>query len=66
MQRSRLERRAVDTTQKIRCSFCGTPNGAQKFFKGPGVYICGECVTRAQVALREDVEGSGNEPEIGF
>ena len=33
------------SSQNVRCSFCGKPQGAvQRLIAGPGVYICDECV----------------------
>ena len=48
---------ARNTEQPIRCSFCGKrENQASRLIAGPGVYICGDCVSACSDLLREEIE----------
>jgi ATP-dependent Clp protease ATP-binding subunit ClpX len=44
----------VRRLSRPRCSFCGeTMTSERRFIAGPGVYICEECVARAQKMLAD-------------
>jgi ATP-dependent Clp protease ATP-binding subunit ClpX len=59
-----------NSSQNVRCSFCGKPQGAvQRLIAGPGVYICDECVELCLQIIEgidpEDVEKAIEEATKG-
>ncbi|MBM7618117.1 ATP-dependent Clp protease ATP-binding subunit ClpX [Weissella uvarum] len=54
-----------DTNGVAYCSFCGkSSNEVKKLIAGPGVYICNECVERAEEVLKEDRQQEAEEQQL--
>ena len=46
---------AKNSEKNVKCSFCGKPQEAvKKIIAGPGVFICGECITLCQDIMEEE------------
>jgi len=54
-----------DTTNELRCSFCGKPQSqVRRLVAGPGVYICDECIEMCMDII-EDAAREGQEQSSG-
>jgi ATP-dependent Clp protease ATP-binding subunit ClpX len=48
----------------VKCSFCAKPQSqVRKLVKGPGVYICDECIELCSEIVEEDLAGEDLRPE---
>jgi ATP-dependent Clp protease ATP-binding subunit ClpX len=50
----------MERTPPVSCSFCGKRQPAvKKIIRGPGVYICNECVDLCNDVIVEEIDAEG-------
>ncbi|MGH2373562.1 MAG: ATP-dependent Clp protease ATP-binding subunit ClpX [Candidatus Methylomirabilaceae bacterium] len=56
--------RSGDEREPMKCSFCAKPQSqVRKLVKGPGVYICDECIELCSEIVEEDLAGEDLRPQ---
>ncbi len=56
--------RSGDERDTMKCSFCAKPQAqVRKLVKGPGVYICDECIELCSEIVEEELTGEDPRPE---